>query len=413
MEWGSRKSKPRRPRRPMGLQARVRELEMAVKLAVREALLEIPGSEEAFLGPFKLELSLSVEPGDQLQIRLDGDLGDRIREAVREQLASKVEAFRPGHLYCHRCESFACEHSLPPGPGSVFGGYTPTGLPRWVDFHQLLLEMRHPRLEELFEPDGRGMLAAYLDGPSLKTAQLEVFGRLSKTYDLLGQVTFGFLRVGSERLALTAQAVEFRASGGSSRLELNLLGCLPEARPPWEALERPHQERVRDLLVEARRQIRNMSPRRRRCSVESTSSNPVNQWVERILRALARRLDGMGRQMRRRTVHAEVRREERRATCKAWEDAACAPRERILWDASRKTVVVLGRRHRVHVFSPEGKHITSLVMNREEVQSRMRRNRWTVPDDELLDRFRLAFNGASREHGAPGFEDRSVDGEGG
>ncbi len=66
----------------------------------------------------------------------------------------------------------------------------------------MVLEARHPRLEELFEEDGKQLLAIYLDGPSLKSSQLEVFGRMSRAYDILGQVAFGFLRVGEERVAL-------------------------------------------------------------------------------------------------------------------------------------------------------------------------------------------------------------------
>jgi len=263
-----------------------------------------------------------------------------------------------------------------------------------VDFHQLLLEVRHPRLGELFEGSGKDLLAVYSAGPCLKAAQLEVFGRMSRAYDLLGQVAFGFIPIGRERVAFTAQAVQCRGPDGLPRVELNLLAGLPCGEAAWDALEAFQQGRVRDLLAEARRKIQQVGIRPGRGPTGQASTDPLMDGSERVLRGLARKLERLGRQARRRTLHAEARREDSRPTHKALEDAAAAPGERILWDVRRKTVVVLGPRQRVHVFSPQGRHITSLVLDGEAVESRIRRRRWVIPEGELLESFKLAIGRA-------------------
>lgn len=397
--------------RRIGLRERVLELERALILAAREAAWETLGSERGIRGAFEVALRCVVEPGSPWKISCRLDLEQQIRDALRDTTV-KLDVLRQGHLYCYRCESSSCEHSAPPTTASVFGGYSPTGLPRWIDFHQMLLEVRHPRLEELFEGDGKQLLAVYLDGPSLKSAQLEVFGRMSRAYDILGQVAFGFVRVGQERVALTAQAVEVRGLDGLPRAELNLLGLVPGEGGIWELLELLHYGRIKDLLAEARRKIQllNGATLIKRARKGPRGINEADS--ERVLKGLARRLEKIGRQARRRTSHAEIRRGHLRPTYKALEDAVLAPPERILWDARRKTVVVLGPRQRAHVFSPEGKHITSLILDGEAVESRIRRKRWTVLEDELLERFREALQSANGQEHVQPFGDSIMDGEG-
>ncbi len=382
--------------RRIGLRARVLELERALLLAAREAASETLGSEKGIRASFEMALRCVVEPGDPWKISCDLDLEQQIRDALRD-ITVKLDALKQGRLYCYRCESCGCQHSLPPTSASVFRGYSPTGLPRWIDFHQMLLEVRHPRLEELFEGDGKGVLAVYSDGLSLRSEQLEVFGRMSRAYDILGQVAFGFVLVGQERVALTVQAVEVRGLNGLPRIELNLLGNVSGEVGIWELLELPHYGRIKDLLAEARRKIQLLSAGSMQARLKKGGRGASETGPEKVLKALARKLEKIGRQAKRRTSHAEMRRGDLRPTYKALEDAASAPPERILWDARRKTVVVLGPRHRAHVFSQAGKHITSLLMDGEAVESRLRRKRWVFLDAELLRRFKSGLGAISEE----------------
>ncbi len=385
--------------RRIGLRQRVMELERALLLAAREAVWETLGSEKNVKEPFALELKCILEPGNPWKVSSAMELEEQIRDALRDT-ALKSDPFKQGHVYCYRCESSCCQHSMPPTFASVFGGYSPTGLPRWVDLHQLLLDVRHPRLEELFDGNGKEILAVYLDGPSLKRAQLEVFGRMSRVYDIFGQVVFGLLAMGEERVALTAQAVQVRSLNNLCRMELNLLGRIPGNDGVWEAIECLYHGRVRDLLLKARRKIQLLGKDPSQGSSPKGGKGSSGAGSERVLKGLARGLEKIGRQASRRTLHAEKRRGDLRPTYKALEDAAAASPERILWDARKKTIVVLGPRQRAHVFSPQGRHITSLVLNGEAVDSRIRRKRWIAPEEELLRSFKMAIGaGAQRQWG--------------
>ncbi len=122
--------------------------------------------------------------------------------------------------------------------------------------------------------------------------------------------------------------------------------------------------------------------------------------VTRILKELARILERIVRKTERRTAHAEERRVSNRPTSKAWEDSATASDENILWDNHRHTVVVVGPRNRVHVFSPEGRHVTSLMMEGEAIKSRLRRRRWRPLTGDPLERISASV-GRNSEGPAP------------
>jgi hypothetical protein len=163
---------------------------------------------------------------------------------------------------------------------------------------------------------------------------------------------------------------------------------------------------VSAVIASARHRVRSLRPpstepsgRRPPGSVPGTPS-----LVADILQGLARKLEKLGRQSCRRTAHAEGHRGENRPTSKAWEDAFAAPEEWILWDRDERTFVVLGPRNRVHVFSAQGRHVTSLVLTTEAVRNRMRRGRWIPLTDDQRDQFGSAIgliNRTSSRHPQP------------
>jgi hypothetical protein len=108
------------------------------------------------------------------------------------------------------------------------------------------------------------------------------------------------------------------------------------------------------------------------------------------LRRLARTLERLGAQRGRRTAHAEERRSVRRHSSNALQDAANASDDLFLWDEQRNTVVVIGPRNRVHVFSEDARHVTSILLQSGELDSRRRRRRWTPLAGEPLERFKTA-----------------------
>jgi hypothetical protein len=366
-----------------------------VAAAAHEAFLAARGA-SPLPGPFPLTLKLTVVPGATWRGEADLPLEEQVRRAVREA-AARHGAFQQGRVWCYRCESAGCEHAAPAGPDRVFGGYGATGVPRWPTLAELLLERRHPGVGDLFDTRGRNIAAAFVPAEALTERQLTVFGRGSKTYDVLGQAVVGLfpLRaagaagVEPERAAFTLQAVETRSPGGGARIALNVLGRLGDGSPAIEALEGPLAERVLNVVTVARRRLRHLIPagRGRRTAEPSDTAG----CAAAILRDAVRALERLGRQGTRRTRHAEERGLERRPTGNAREDALAALPEALLRDGRRGTVVVLGPNHRVHVFSPEGRHITSLLLDKEAVRRRQRRERWEPLGAEALAAFRAGL----------------------
>lgn len=405
-----KKRRPRRARRrPPGktrLQSHLEGVEASLTLAIRESYADMVGALPDRARPFGMDLRVSIEPGEPWRLQADPSIEEQIRAAVRE-MATQAEAFRGGSVYCYRCDSPNCPHSHPPRPTTVFGGYSSTGLPVWPEFSQVLLERKHPRVDLLYDPSQTDLVAMYMEPETLKQRQLNVFGRQSKTYDILGQVVFGFLKMRipgenrsePERVACTLQAVESRRLDGSPRLELNVLARISDGSPALDAIRGPYQTRVSDVISSARHSISSLRPpskghagKRRATSLPDTAS-----LVADILQGLARKLEKVGRQRGRRTAHAEGHRVENRPTSKACEDAFGAAGESVLWDKHERTFVVLGPRNRVHVFSRQGRHVTSLVLASEAVRSRKRRKRWLPLTDDQREEFGSAIGSLAQE----------------
>jgi hypothetical protein len=394
----------------LGLEVRARKVEKALASAAWEAHGELFGygnGEE--LPPFSLDLHVVVEPGRRWRLAAEPSVEEQIRRAVQE-VAIKADVFHYGRVYCYRCESSQCAHSIPPRPGSVFGGYSSTGLPLWPELAQVLLDLRHPHVDRLYRDEDRELLAVFLDAQTLKGRQLNIFGRQSKTYNILGQVVLGFLYLSHpgrenplvERVALTLQAVESRRSHGSVRIDLNVLGRLWDGLPAVDALKGPFQLRVLKIIVEARRRIQNLTPTTRRGGPQPHDPAAVRAGAESILRDLERSITRLGRQRSRRTGHAEERGKLNRPISKALEDATCAQPDKILWDARRENIVVLGPKNRVHVFNQEGMLITSIILSTEAINKRLMRRRWVQLRGDKLEIFNAALGRGQRS---------SVDGE--
>lgn len=405
MEQRVRRKRPRRPKN-LGLKARAQMLNSSLASAAREAYGEMFGYGDNHARAFTLELKVIVEPASLWRVRAEPPLDEQIREAVRD-MAIRAEVFRTGRVYCYHCESAECPHSVPPRPSSVFGGYSATGFPRWPELAQVMLDLRHPNVDLLYRANGQDLVAAYVDAEALKCHQLDVFGRSSKTYDILGQVVFGFLQMKPrdenlpepERVGFTVQAVETRRLDGSPRLELNVLGRLWDGTQAIDAFGGPYHLRILNVIMDARRRIRQMGPTNKRIAkpLSARLKPDIPVRTAHILREMSRSLERIGRQTGRRTVHAEERRDANRPTSKAWEDAASAPLDHILWDVHRHTVVVVGPRNRVHIFSPEGRHVTSLLLEGEAIRSRLRRRRWRPMSSDPLEQFSAAVGRSDEE----------------
>jgi hypothetical protein len=347
-----------------------------------------------------LELPLTLEPDGQGEWRVaGGGLLDTLDHALRES-AAVASPYRSGRVYCFRCETAGCGHAAPDAPNEVFAGYGQTGLPLWEDFAQALLADGHDGVEHLYE-GGRRLVARFEDGEALKSRQLAAFGKDSKTHDVLGQVAAGWFHVNGrdERLALSLLAVEHRGPQGEVQLDLNIVGRPTAHGDLAHVLGGILDERHASAIRGARSALKGLQERLRSKPARKQPAvrDEILGRVPFLLRKLERNLGATERRRVRRTGHAEERRKQQRPVQSALREALKARPETTLVDEHEGTLVVLGKRNRVHVFSPEGRHVTSLSLEPDAVDRRIRRERWRPATQEEAEALQGRLRRASGE----------------
>jgi hypothetical protein len=61
----------------------------------------------------------------------------------------------------------------------------------------------------------------------------------------------------------------------------------------------------------------------------------------------------------------------------------------ILWDTEKATIVVVGQKGRVHVFTPQARHVTSVVLQGSAIDRRRQQGRWREAEPEERGEFRV------------------------
>jgi hypothetical protein len=423
-------------------------VEQALRLLAEEArerLARHPSGHLAAGAAERLELAVAVPAavGSLRGVRFE-ELAGEVDAALDAALAALVAhraAFRPGAVFCLRCGGAECEHALPGGPREVFAGYGKTGLPRFLDLAQLLLERGDPRVDRLYD-EPPALLAHTVLGRDLGAELLPAYRASAAGHRLHGQVVAGWWRVPGEAgrrepLALTFQIASTRPpstaaqGGGRRRYGLNVLGRAPGGRPladlldplgelPWaaavrwaqaevEAVERAEAEGARAPRGEAAEGERGGGDKaggeraggeRAGREARRRAARARDARLAGVLNGLARRLEKDRRASERKTQHARERHAQGdRPTDMALADLARAGAEEVLVDRRQDTLVVLGDRGRTHVFSPAGKHVTSIRYAPEAIERRRQRDLWrpAAPEEVAALRQRVASGGASAE----------------
>lgn len=317
----------------------------------------------------------------------DGELA-RAGEAVEEALATAVQSLlthravvQPGRVYCLRCRDTACEHAAPAGCRQVFAGFGPSGLPRFVDFPQWLLERGDPRVDRLFQ-EPPGFLAHTVSGRELTAELLPAYQDREGSFRLHGQVAAGWYPgAGADGhpgvVAVTFQVVSSQPGKSRRRYGLNLVATGPEGEElesfcsrlgtiPWAVPVRWAQSVLEQV---GRSRKGDEAARERR--------------IEGLLRSLAGRLEKDRRAQGRRTRHAQRRHAEGdRPTRMALADLARSGTGDVLVDRRRDTLVVVGERGRAHVFNRRGKLVTSIRYTPDSIARRRERGLWRPAREE-------------------------------
>jgi len=370
----------------------VRELDLTIAALARELGGEAPERIEV-----PLVLGAHAGAPEARAAELEAALRHAVGEAVRG-----ARAFREGHVYCFFSDQPESAWSRPPGPTDVFAGYAPNGKPEWVGFANLCLQRKEPRVDRLFG-DAPEIAAVVQMHDELAAGLLPSFGQGSRAYRVLGQLAFGFVPRSleprardDERVALTLQIVATTLHSTSSRLRLNVLGMSPAeiAEAAASADAASPAEAFRRLLRATRERVDALG---RKAALAARSGQAVD--LDAHARALLTRLRAdvlrVFKSRDYRTRHAEERHQSgERPTSLAISDALGAGEGRFFRDEHKDTVVVAGPKHRVHVFSREGRHVTSLDVLPGELERRVERGRWRPLERLASERFKDALRRA-------------------
>ncbi len=314
--------------------------------------------------------------GESFSRALIADIDRILEEAIQH-----AAAFRPGHAPCRRCPSVPCEHSWPPSHRHVLVGYTPAGHPRWEDFAQHCLDLRHPEVDRLY--DDPPTLVTLVRTAANLTGALVDSVRAQRGYWPAGQVAAGFFPIpkreaeGRGVVAVTFQVGVSHGLRGGARFGLNVIGCTPQREPLDFLWERQDQIPWRSAVRWAQSALRSLRHAR------AQDPAALDRRVEGILTGLARRLEHERRAAGRRTRHAETRHVEgRRPTRNAIEDARTANAADVMVDERNGTLVVPGARGRMHFYTPAGLLVSSVRYSRDAIEKKRKLGVWRPSSPE-------------------------------
>lgn len=363
---------------------------LAVQLLAKELRRRLQRHPAAHLlnGRESVELRMRLPTVDQ------GDWVAETRQITSKSLDDALgrlllhrSVFRTGRVYCLRCASPECEHSVPTFSTEVFAGYSPSGIPKFQDLGQWLLERRDPKVDHLYRTPS-GLVAHLATGAELLEHLLPAFRDADSGYHIHGQVAVGWYMFPTEDglsspVALSFQVVSTRPEKGRRRYGLNLIGVGPDDEPlenlfdrigeiPWLDATRWAQSILRDVERSAARQSR-------------PSDEQTEKRLTGMLTGLARRLEHQRRSRDRKTQHGQKRHRDRsRPTDMAIADLDQARDSNILVDTRRQTLVVLGDRGRAHVFNPSGRLVTSIRYSPAAIEKRRKRGLWKAASRDQI-----------------------------
>lgn len=350
-----------------------------------QQLLRVEGV-DPFAMPRQLELALRIpleggRGGKDLR-QAAGTAVDQILKRVRE-VREHERALRPGAVYSYFADSSEADGCRPTEPRHVFEGYSSTGKPTFTDFVTMAIDRKDAGIDRLLAGEDV-ILTQVTMGRVLRTQQLAEFGggEGSPVYRILGQVNAGLFKTlgPSGKCAFSFQLLRGTTLEGRVRLRLHPVSAVDPMELVDPAIMQILSRFQRRLDTEALRlegQLKN-------------GETDEEEFVLPLLNDLAKQLQNRTRNAGRRTQHGLERSDEgQRPTSRAYPDAGEASDNAILWDLDQGTIVVLGPKNRVHVFSPDAKHVTSVVMQRSAVDRRRQLGRWREADPEERGEFRI------------------------
>lgn len=331
----------------------------------------------------KLTITRNAAPG-ALAAAFLHELSARLDEA-----RSADDAVAANRAYCLRCEGFVCDHAAPPSRSSIMIEYEPTGRPSWCEISTWLLSRGDARAAS----DGTsGIIVTIIDGDIVNKNRIEAFGGADPTVAVLVQIVAGPFRMpGGDDGALTLQLLRVRR-GSRERLVFHPVGDARLLGVAGAALD-PDLSRI---LANAHTAARTHPAAPARRGGETRHADRILQFARGAAARIARDLQHHFSVRGRRTLHARERATGgARPTANAFPEARSAQDEMIWMDVKTHTFVLLGKNGRVHFFSEDGRHVTSVRFGGAEIESRVEKQRWRRAAPSEIKLFREAIR---RQH---------------
>ena len=313
---------------------------------------------------FTVELPLSDGPLDAASDATQSELRRAIEQAIEASAA-----LRPGQVLDLRSGE---ADAAPPDGRHVFVGYEANGAPSFTPFHQWLLDIQHPEQEQIYRQPP-GLVTVQLDEDDLYGEVLPAFKPKRPAVTIRGELIAGWFRVPHRNgtpgyIALTFQVLEVH--GSKDRFLLEIIGRGPDGEPLEDAVTRLGEPPWRSAAAWGQKALDSI--RFRKVKPQSRSER-----IQGILGGIARRLHQVQRGKKRRTGHAEKHhRAGQRPTRMAVADLKKADHRSVFFDRRHDTLVVLGERGRAHVWSPEGKLVTSIRYTPDSIERKRRADIW-------------------------------------
>jgi hypothetical protein len=328
--------------------------------------------------PMTFTLKVELIPGEPGEMSFTPHLRKQLGRQVQTR-APEPLLFEEGAMYDFQEEKTDCR---PSDPSEVFSGYDNMGRPQWTSYTQVLLDARDPDVDQLHVSRGRP-LVRHQRGKDLKSEQLGSFGKASRTYSLLGQVTAGFYRLppafakiaGGEKLAFSFQVVETRDAHGKLRLRLNTLagGLLPvEVNDLLQDRDFRNVAAARDQALKdlARVEEKALAASAMR---DSEGFQAAMRRIPGVLYGLRDGLEGKSARPQRGRGNERKPKNDRYKA-----DLPEAGAGEFFRDAERNSWVLVGASGFAHAFQDSGRYVTSFPVNPGLIESRILSERWQL-----------------------------------
>lgn len=367
----------------------------ALRGLIRDYLLEKCPDVLEQSEPMVFTLKVELVPGEPA-----GEPGElSFKPHLRKQLGRQVQTHSPEPLLFEEGAMYDFQEektdSRPSDPSEVFSGYDSMGRPQWTTYTQFLLDARDSDVDQLHQPRGRP-LVRHQRGKDLKSGQLGSFGKASRAYSLLGQVTAGYYRLppafaktaGGEKVAFSFQVVETRDAHGKLRLRLNTLagGLLPvEVKDLLQDRDFRTVASVREEAVQALARVEEKAL----AASAMRDSEGFQAAMRRIPGVLYGLRDGLEGKMRHASPGRGAPNERKPANDRYKSDLPDAVVGEFFRDAERKSWVLIGASGFAHAFQDSGRYLTSFPVNPGLIESRILSERWQMGApgaDALLNR---------------------------